>query len=83
MSFLIIDCHYVLTFSFFLFGLNRNEDDANSKHEDAEDVDEDGMATKDSDSKAEMDRPCSSGMLSNNDNGNLANCMNYSETFAR
>ncbi|XP_037903696.1 chromodomain-helicase-DNA-binding protein 7 isoform X5 [Hermetia illucens] len=40
----------------------RNEDDANSKHEDAEDVDEDGMATKDSDSKAEMDRPCSSGL---------------------
>lgn len=45
----------------------RNEDDGNSKHETEEDVDDDGTATKDSDSKAtdskdtEFDRPSSSG----------------------
>ena len=45
------------------------DDDANSKHEDVDDVDEDGNATKDSDSKpsiidlkdGDVDRPSSSG----------------------
>lgn len=63
-----MDAHKKLILIFFFYNsFPRNEEDGNSKHETEEDVDDDGTATKDSDSKAtdskdtEFDRPSSSG----------------------